>query len=439
MAAGAAAPSLHGDAVLSGTYRLTGLGPQGVTLPLDQAAPTGDAVLAATAAGPGGPWGYAPVTVASSGRSVTLTATGGSLVTVLGLPVAPLRENFTSFFAGTIQDAAGTTPAGAPSCPDQHSAQANYQAQATGGALILWCVGMRGGRPVLMIVNALNYPMEISHPGMPVAEAASADSYQVSALSGSLSGSDSVLEPGQQVGYAITATVGDFDQAATQYDGLAEGLYEVQDGLDALLTTLTMIDPGQGGGGELPSLVNAAVRIPGCADALLDRNPVAVTTGCLAPDAVVRTFQAGGLGTTGWLVAPAVAGDGTWTFLDREFQQIHSALASQDAISIVVGRLAACPDAAQVLAAWTASPASVRLTWTAPDVAISSFEDISCWGGWVVATPIGEGNGTFDFSQVDGLHLVPVPDLTEFQKAVCSTSQSPLSWRDNGLIAGCKQ
>jgi hypothetical protein len=274
---------------------------------------------------------------------------------------------------------------------------------------------------------------------MPVTEAASADSYQVSALSGSLSGSDSVLEPGQQVGYAITAMAGNFDQAATQYDGLAEGLYEVQDGLDALLTTLTTIDPGLGGGSDLPGLVNAAVRIPGCADALLDRNPVAVTTGCLAPDAVVRIFQAGGLGTTGWLVAPAVAGDGTWAFLDREFQQIHSALASQDAVRIVVGPHAACPDAAQVLAAWTASPASVRLTWTAPDVAISSFESISCWGGWVVATPIGEGNGTFVFSQVGGLHVVPVPDLPEFSKDVCSTSQSPLSWRHDGLIAGCSQ
>jgi hypothetical protein len=438
VAAAAAAPSLHGDAVLSGTYRLTGSGPQAVMLPLDRPAPPGDAVLAATAAGPGGPWGYAPVTVASSGRAVTLTATAGSLVTVLGLPVAPLRQDFTSFFSGTIGNAAGATPAGAPSCPDQQATQSEYQAQATGGARILWCVGMRGGRPVLVMVNALDYPLEISHPGMPVTEAASADSFQASALSGSLSGSDSILEPGQQVGYAITATASAFVQVATQYDGLAEGLYEVQDGLDALLTTLTTIDPGFSGGSDLPGLVNAAVRIPGCADALLDRNPVAVTTGCLAPDAVVRTFQAAGLGTTGWLVAPAVAGDGTWAFLDREFQQIHAALASQDGLSIVVGPHGACPDAAQVLAAWNASPTSARGTWTSPDVAISSFEDITCWGGWVVAVPIAEGNGTFVFSQVGGLHVLPVPDLPEFDKAVCSTRQSPRDWQINAGPAGCK-
>jgi len=55
-----------------------------------------------------------------------------------------------------------------------------------------------------------------------------------------------------------------------------------------------------------------------------------------------------------------------------------------------------------------------------------------------VASPIGEGNGTFIFSQVGGLHVVPVPDLPEFDKAVCSTSQSPASWH-GGLIAGCKQ
>ncbi len=82
-----------------------------------------------------------------------------------------------------------------------------------------------------------------------------------------------------------------------------------------------------------------------------------------------------------------------------------------------------------MLAAWNASPASARQRWTSPAVAISSFEDISCWGGWVVAAPIAEGNGTFVFSQVDGLHLLPVPDLPEFDKAVCSTSKSPSDWK----------
>jgi hypothetical protein len=428
-AATAAAPSLHGAGVLSGTYRLPGSGPKVVTLPLKKPAPAGDIVLAATAARPGGPWGYAPVTVALSGRAVNFTAPGGSLVTVLGLATAPLRQDFTSFFASAVQGAGGRTPANPPSCPDQQAAQSHYQAQATGRAAIWWCLGMRDGHPVLTIVNALDYPMDISHPGMSVSQAASADSFQVSALSGTLSGSDSILEPGQQIGYGITATAGAFGQAATQYDGLAEGLYEVQNGLHTLLVILATIDPGLGGGSDLPDLMNAAVRIPGCADALLDRNPVAVTSGCLAPDVVVRIFQAAGLGTVGWLVVPAVAGGGTGAFLDREFQQIHTTLASQDNISIVVGPHAACPDAAQVLAAWNASPASARQTWTSPDVAISSFQGISCWGGWVVAAPVADGNGTFVFSQVGGLHVLSVPDLPEFSKAVCSTSESPSDWK----------
>lgn len=184
--------------------------------------------------------------------------------------------------------------------------------------------------------------------------------------------------------------------------------------------------------------MNAAVRTPGCVDALRDRNPVAVTTGCLTPNVVVRIFQAAGLGTAGWLVVPAVAGGGTGAFLDREFQQIHTSLASQGYISIVVGPHAACPDAAQVLAAWNVSPASARRTWTSPDVAISSFQDISCWGGWVVATPVAEGNGTFVFSQVGGLHVLPVPDLPEFDKAVCSTSEPPSDWKSAAAgPAGC--
>ena len=155
---------------------------------------------------------------------------------------------------------------------------------------------------------------------------------------------------------------------------------------------------------------------------------------------MVRAFQAAGLGTRGWLVAPAVADDGTGAFLDSEFQPIHTALASQDALSIVVGPHGACPDDAQVLAAWDASPASARGTWTGPGVAISSFEDTTCWDGWVVTYPIGEGNGWFVFSQVGGLHVLPVPDLPEFNKAVCSTSsQSPREWQVNvGPEGGCK-
>ena len=102
--------------------------------------------------------------------------------------------------------------------------------------------------------------------------------------------------------------------------------------------------------------MNAAVRTPGCADALRDRNPVAVTTGCLTPNVVVRIFQAAGLGTA----------------------------------------------------------------------------------GWVVATPVAEGNGTFVFSQVGGLHVLPVPDLPEFDKAVCSTSEPPSDWKSAAAgPAGC--
>jgi hypothetical protein len=368
-----------------------------------------------------------------------LAAAGGSLVTVLGLAMVPLQQDFTSFFAGTVQGAAAGVVGNPPSCEDRQAAQSDYQAQATGSAGIAWCLGLQGGRPVLTILNGLDYPMEISHPGMQVTQAASANSFQASALARALPGSDTILEPGQEIGYRITAAAGDFDQAETQYDGLAEGLYELQDGLTVLLSILTVIDPTLPGGSVLPDAMNAAVQMPGCAAALLDRNPVAVTTGCLAPDGVVRIFQAAGLGTTGWLVAPAVAGDGTGTFLDREFQQIHTALTSQDSISIVVGPHGACPDAAQVLAAWNNSPPSARQTWTSPQVAVLGFEDISCWGGWVVAIPIGNGNGWFAFSQVGGLHVLSGTEMSEFDKAVCSSSQSPRDWQINvGPEAGCK-
>jgi hypothetical protein len=419
------APRLHGASVVSGTYLLSHAGPQTVTLPLKAALPTGDAVVVASAAKPGGPWSYLPATVAQSGRSVTFTATGPSRLTVLGLAVAPLEQDFKLFFGGSLDGAAGM-PVNRPSCPGQQAALSGYQVQASQGSAISWCLGMRGGNRVLMMVNDRTYPLEIAHPGMPVTESASADSFQLTSLSHTLSGSYSILEPGQQIGYGVTPPTGSVDKASTQFDGLGESLFALQAAMSALLEILSELGPANAA--TLGRIMNVATGLSGCADALTARDPVALMSGCLSPVELVRIFQAAGLGTTGWLLAPVVAADGVAAFFENKWDRIHNVLIGQDDYTIVVGQ-GSCPTTAQVLAAWNTAPASIRLTWTASTTEIFAFQDISCWGGWVVATPVASGNGTFEFSQQGGLHLIPVSELPQFDKAVCSTSQSPSSWK----------
>jgi hypothetical protein len=427
VAVAAAAPQLHGPVVMSGTYRLSTPGPQTVTLPLKKVLPTGDAVVAATATRPGGPWGYAPATVAPSRRAVTFTAFGPSLVIALSLAIAPMVQDFETFFAGDADG--GRTPVGAPSCADQQAARSGYQVQVSGSASISWCLGMRGGNRVLTMVNGLTYPLEIAHPGMPVTEAASPDSFRLTELSRALPGSESILEPGQEIGYSVTAPASSLSRAGTEFDGLDEGLHMLQSGMSSLLDILIGFEAG--GNGMLPAVMNAAARLPGCVHALLARNPVALMSGCFGPDDVVSIFQGAGLGTTGWLLAPAVAASGVAAFLDGEFQHIHNFLTRQEDYSILVGRTVACPDAAQVLTAWNTAPPTVRDSWAAPEAELFSFQHISCWNGWVAAEPVGNGNGWFVFSQVDGLHLVPASDMPEFTKDVCSSTKSPSSWKSD--------
>lgn len=87
----------------------------------------------------------------------------------------------------------------------------------------------------------------------------------------------------------------------------------------------------------------------------------------------------------------------------------------------------AAPTAASLLAGWRASPTSVRRAWSG--TAVTSFADIQCWKDWVVARPIGNGDGTFVFSRSGGLHLMPESDLQRFSDVVCGDPAAPEAWK----------
>jgi hypothetical protein len=93
-------------------------------------------------------------------------------------------------------------------------------------------------------------------------------------------------------------------------------------------------------------------------------------------------------------------------------------------------RSVACPSSTQLQAAWKAAPASVRRQWASSNTIITKFVSINCWDGCVVSVPFAKGNGTFVFSERNGLNLLPVTQLQQFSKTVCSSSQSPPGWKN---------
>jgi hypothetical protein len=90
------------------------------------------------------------------------------------------------------------------------------------------------------------------------------------------------------------------------------------------------------------------------------------------------------------------------------------------------------PTAAELVNAWRAAPVTVRNGWAAPGAAVTSFSDIQCWEDWVVAYAIGNGDGSFVFSQSGGLHLIPEPDLQQFSDDVCNDPTAPEAWKNPG-------
>jgi hypothetical protein len=97
---------------------------------------------------------------------------------------------------------------------------------------------------------------------------------------------------------------------------------------------------------------------------------------------------------------------------------------------------AACPNSAQLLAAWNAAPTALRDSWVG--VQVTGFTAISCWNGWVVAVPVSPspGNGEVVFSQTGNLHLITTSELQQqFTQEVCSSPSAPPGWKEPPLIS----
>jgi hypothetical protein len=84
-----------------------------------------------------------------------------------------------------------------------------------------------------------------------------------------------------------------------------------------------------------------------------------------------------------------------------------------------------CPTGAQLYAAWLADS---QLYDVAPEANITGFYDGECWSTYVVATPMGNGNGQFVFSTVGGLHALSAAEFATFTDTVCDPDNGAPSW-----------
>jgi hypothetical protein len=91
---------------------------------------------------------------------------------------------------------------------------------------------------------------------------------------------------------------------------------------------------------------------------------------------------------------------------------------------------------AALTTAWRSASPSVQQGWAAPG-SVTTFAEIQCWKDWVVANAIGDGDGSFVFSQSGGLHVIPETDLQKFSDTVCADPTSPAAWKSGTGPAVC--
>lgn len=331
----AAAPHLRHVAVFSRTYQLSPSGPlprpQTVRLPLTRRVPPGWAIIMATAETSQGPWTFLPAKLSADRRTAIFTTVHHSIFTVIGEDVRSLLGLFKTQFLDGLSSGA-TVSATQPSCAGGSSARSGYIVQSTAGPTVYWCFGMdSSGQRILRIVNNRLYPLEIQHPGLTVAEQQAIDYGSLASLSHLLSSRMSILAPGAQIGYRVGLAPGREAGAQTAADGLGQGLFALQTGINALLAILTRF--GAGGASKGITAMNDALGDAACADALSAGNPGSILASCLSPKDMIDYF-----GTAGLLLAPLAAAGGLADFFASEFQGLRDILTGHDTYQIIVTR-----------------------------------------------------------------------------------------------------
>jgi len=348
----AAAPQLSGVEILSRSYSLTPSGslphPQTVRLPLTRAVPPGWAVVVATEETKQGPWSYLPATLSANRRTAIFTTTHHSIFTVIGENLSALLAFFKTEFLDGLSSGA-TASASPPVCSGKTAARTGYEVQYdSSGPTVYWCFGTDpAGQRILLMVNNRLYPLEIRHPGLSVAQQPTIDYGALASLSHLISGQESILAPGAQIGYLVDLPPGQTAGAQTAEDGFGESLFALQTGIDSLLAILTRF--GAGGAAKSITIMNTALGDVACADAAYGGNPGAILASCLSPKDMADYF-----GTVGVLLAPLAAAGGLAAFFASEFQSLHDTLTGEDQYTILFKNEATTDALGTFLGSWGA-------------------------------------------------------------------------------------
>lgn len=231
-----------------------------------------------------------------------------------------------------------------PQCANEAKARYDsYYITSSAKDTLYWCFGAENNARVLKVVNRMRYPLEVSHPGLTVKSLAGPTA-KLDQLTKLGSGQTTILYPFEEADFAVDLTPGKTADLRTTYSSSAQGVYQLEFGVTALINTLAWgrAEPAGIGSGTLNAsnwiaiaqAMNQFLAAKDCASAVQVSDADRLFAGCFNADNLKRVF-----GWKGLLLAPITPIRSVVGFFRSEFNLMGGVLAKQSEYQTNVGKL----------------------------------------------------------------------------------------------------
>lgn len=327
------APSVAGTEVWGEVFQVTATlqptEPVTVRLPVPGPIPDGSAVTVMVASSPGGPW--EPLETAQvlvDGKVEAITPHFSFFSTLLSPFVdllGELKRIFNDATGGFVAEAAQ------PACASEDVARTTVAVTSTAADTLKWCLGVENGVTILRVTNNRRYSLQASFPGLTVIDA-NLDPTSAQQISARLDKSLVLLAPRRSVTFHVdTGTA----RLTTEFNGLANSLYQLQIGIETLLSILSRFGIG---GGDAVAKTAALLQSPKCASTMFDPTGGNIVANCFSPGDIVRAF-----GPKAVFAAAFMAVGPVIEFFHSQFNALGDLLSGRDRYEIVTTALAPVP------------------------------------------------------------------------------------------------
>jgi hypothetical protein len=269
-----------------------------------QPAPRDGSVFVATASKAAGPWELLPATVSADGLTVSTTATHLSFKIAISFDIeGALREVNETFVSGFTSEL--TANAKQPVCLDETQfLQGGYSTRsdwATGSPALKKCFGMEGGQRILKVVNNLRYPLLAKPTGAGLTlKQGGPRGFRLTQIARLGIGNRTILMPREEAVFAVNIKPGQQVKLETEFDGVTNGLAQLEMGVTMLVSVLTRFGAGSGrivngkiADPEFAQIMEDVDKLLGfekCAEAALDNNLGSMLKECFSPAKLAELY-----------------------------------------------------------------------------------------------------------------------------------------------------